>query len=82
MEWPSTIANVDAVIVRENTAQGLRFVVHGHRTTLFTCLTLAEAEARTLAYAEQARATVWYASARGLQLVGRPPMPLHPAKTT
>jgi hypothetical protein len=71
MEWPSTIGNADAVIVRENTSQGPRFVVHGSRAMLFTCRTLAEAEARTLVYAEQAGAHVWYASGRGLQLVVR-----------
>jgi len=82
MEWPLTIAQADAVIVRENTAEGPRFVVHSRRTTLFTCHTLAEAESRTLAYAEQACVHVWYASGRGLQLVGRRPTPLSPARTT
>jgi hypothetical protein len=81
MEWPSTIADGDAVIVREETPDGLRFVVHSRRSPQFTCRTYAEAEARTLAYAEHARAYAWYADGRGLQLVGggdRPvPSPAH-----
>jgi hypothetical protein len=74
MEFPVTIGHADAVIVRENTADGPRFVVHSRRAPLFTCGTFAEAEARTLVYAAQARACVWYSSARGLQLVARPPL--------
>jgi hypothetical protein len=82
MEWPVTIAHADVVIVRENTAEGLQFVAHSRRARLFTCGTFAEAEARTLAYAEQARVHVWYAGDRGLQLVPRPPTSLRPARTT
>jgi len=82
MDWPATIAHSDAVIVRENSAVGPRFVVYSRRAPLFTCLTLAEAEARTLVYAEQARAHVWYATDRRLQLVVRRPTPHHPAGTT
>jgi hypothetical protein len=71
MEWPSTIADGDAVIVREETPDGLRFVVHSRREPQFTCPTYSEAEARTLAYAEHARAHVWYANGHsGFQLVG------------
>lgn len=71
MEWPSTIADRDAVIVREKTPDGLRFVVYSRREPQFTCPTYAEAEARTLAYAEHARAHAWYADGHGVQLLGR-----------
>lgn len=70
MEWPSSIGESDAVIVREETPDGLRFVVHSRREPQFTCPTYAEAEARTLAYAEHARAHAWYADGRGFQLLG------------
>ena len=70
MEWPSTITTDDAVIVREERPDGLRFVVQGSRGPQFACRTYAEAEARALSYAEHARAHAWYADGRGLQLVG------------
>ena len=69
MNWPSTIADGDAVIVPEETTSGRRFVVHGSRGPQFVCRTYAEAEARALSYAEHAGARVWYADACGLQLV-------------
>lgn len=65
MEWPPTIADGDAVIAREETPDGLRFVVHSRREPQFACGTYAEAEARTLAYAEHARVHVWYANGHG-----------------
>jgi hypothetical protein len=70
MEWPSTLADGDAVIIREETADGLQFVVHSRRGPQLACRTYAEAEARALAYAERARAHAWYADVRGLQLIG------------
>ncbi|OFW05177.1 MAG: hypothetical protein A3I61_10460 [Acidobacteria bacterium RIFCSPLOWO2_02_FULL_68_18] len=76
MDWPSTAASADAVIIREKTAEGLQFVVYGKHGPQFMCGTYVAAEARALSYAEQASACVWYADARGLQLVGsfmRPP---------
>lgn len=78
MEWPSTLAESDALIVREDTPDGLRFVVHSHREPQFMCPTYAEAEARTLAYATHARVHAWYADGRGgLQLLAAslPPVP-------
>ncbi|OFV90213.1 MAG: hypothetical protein A3G76_08050 [Acidobacteria bacterium RIFCSPLOWO2_12_FULL_65_11] len=69
MEWPSTLTNGDAVIVREETRAGLRFVVHSRRGPQFTCRTYAEAEARTLAYAERARGHAWYSDGCRLQLI-------------
>lgn len=71
MEWPSTLTNGDAVIVREETPAGLRFVVHSRRGPQFTCQTYAEAEGQTLAYAERARGNVWYTDGRGFRLVDR-----------
>jgi hypothetical protein len=70
MEWPSTLADSDAVIVREETPDGLRFVVHSRRGPQFACRTYAEAEAQTFAYTERARGNAWYADERGLQLIG------------
>ena len=74
-EWPSTIAENDAIIVREDTPDGLRFVVHSRREAQFMCRTYAEAEARTLAYTEHASVHAWYSNGRGLQLLGRLPRP-------
>lgn len=82
MEWPWTIADADAVIVREDTPDGLRFVVHSRRAPQFVCQTYAEAEARTLAYTEEARAHTWYANGRGLHLVARTPSRPDPADAT
>ena len=79
MEWPSTIAESDAVVVREETPDGPRFVVHSRREPQFMCRTYAEAEARILAYAAHARAHAWYANGRGLQLLGGPARPESPA---
>ena len=70
MEWPSPASAGDAVVIREETPAGLRFVVHGSHGPQFACHTYAEAEARALAYAEHARARVWHADGPGLQLVG------------
>ena len=70
MEWLATIAEGDAVIVREDRPDGLRFVVHDSRGPQFACRTYAEAEARALTYTEHARAHAWYAEGRGLQLIG------------
>ena len=70
MDWPSTLADGDVVIVRDETTNGSRYVVHGRCGPQLACRTYAEAEARSLSYAEQSRARVWYADARGLQLVG------------
>ena len=70
MEWSSTLADRDVVLVRETTATGPRVVVHGRSGPQFTCRTYAEAEERALAYAEHVHACVWYADARGRQLVG------------
>ena len=70
MEWPSTIAEGDAVIVRDEKPDGLRFVVHGSRGPQFVCRTYAEAEDRALSYAEHAGAHAWYTDVRGLQLIG------------
>jgi hypothetical protein len=81
MEWPWTVAHSDAVIVREDTPDGLRFVVHSRRARQFVCDTYAEAEARTLAYAEPARVHIWYANGRSLRLVARPVVPCARAGT-
>ena len=70
MEWPSTVPDRDAIIVHEETMDGLRFVVHSRRGPQFLCPTYAEAEARAFSYAEHACVRVWYADVRGLQLVG------------
>ena len=70
MEWPLTACAGDAVIVPQETSPGVRFVVHGRHGPQFACRSYAEAETRALSYAEHARARVWYADARGLQLAG------------
>ena len=81
MEWPSTLVDGDALIVREEPKDGLRFVVYTHSGPQLICRTYAEAEAQACAYAERAHAHAWYADGRGLQLVGghRPvsPTPHH-----
>ena len=75
MEWPSSIADGDAVIVREETPDGLRFVVHSRREPQFACGTYAEAEARTLAYTDHARAHAWYTDGHTFQLLDRSARP-------
>jgi hypothetical protein len=70
MEWPAALADGDAVIIRQETTDGPRFVVHSRRGPQLACRTYAEAEARAFAYAEQARAHAWYVDTRGLQLIG------------
>jgi hypothetical protein len=69
MDWPQTISIDDAVIAREDTPGGVRFVVYSRRGPQITCLTYAQAEAEMLAFAEQTGVHVWYADGRGLQLV-------------
>lgn len=70
MDWSSALADGDVVIVRDETTNGSRYVVHGRRGPQLVCRTYTEAEARSLSYAEQAGACVWYEDALGLQLVG------------
>ena len=70
MKWPGTVADADAVIVREDSPDGTRFVVHSRREPQFTCSTYREAESRTLAYAKRARAHAWYTDGNGFQLLG------------
>jgi len=70
MEWPLTVADGDAVIVREETTDGPRFVVHSRRGPQLACRTYAEAEARASAHAERTRSYAWYADGRGFQRVG------------
>ncbi len=87
MEWPSTLADDDAAIAREETTDGVRFVVHSRRGPQFACRTYAEAETRAFAYAEHARAHVWYTDKRGFQLVGGDDRPVlssthHPVGVT
>jgi hypothetical protein len=71
MEWPSTLANDDAVIAAEEISSGLRRVVYGRsRRAQFACETYAEAAARAVSYAKHARASAWYADGRRFQLLG------------
>jgi hypothetical protein len=73
IDWPSSIAENDALIVRDDTPDGLRFVVYSHRAPQFRCPTYAEAEVRTLAYVEQARVHAWFMNGTGrLELIGGP----------
>ena len=69
MEWPSTLADGDALIVREETTDGPRFVVHSRRGPQLACRTYAEAETRAMAYAERAHAQAWYRDGGGFQLI-------------
>lgn len=70
--WPSTIAESDAVIVRDDTPDGVRFVIGSRRQPQVACATYAEAEARVLAYAVQSQARAWYLDARGeFHLLGK-----------
>jgi hypothetical protein len=69
VEWASSLPDGDAVIVREETTDGRRFVVHSRRGPQFACRTYGEAEARALAYAARAQTHAWYADGRGLQLL-------------
>lgn len=71
MEWPSALADGDALIVREETTEGPRFVVHSRRGPQVACRTYAEAETRAFAYAERAHAQAWYGEGRGVQLLSR-----------
>lgn len=70
VKWLSMLNDGDAVIAREETPNGPRFVVHSRGGPQFMCRTYAEAEARTLAYTGRAHADAWYADGRRLQLVG------------
>lgn len=65
IDWPSSIADGDAVIVKDDTPDGRRFVVYSRREPQFMCPTYAEAEAKVLAYAAHAHAHAWYANGRG-----------------
>jgi len=78
MEWPSPLADGDALVVRDESTDGLRFVVHTRRAPQLTCRTYAEAEARAIAYAERARAHVWYRDGRGFQLISTTSVPMSP----
>jgi len=78
MEWPSTVADDDAVIVREEMPDRVCFVVHSRRNPQFTCPTYVEAEARALAYARHANAHAWYTNGSGLQLLGSAASPVSP----
>jgi hypothetical protein len=69
MEWPLSASEHDAMIVRDETSPSRRFVVHGRRGPQIACQTYGEAEVRALSYARQASSRVWYADARGFQLI-------------
>lgn len=81
MEWPSTVAECDAVIVRDETTAGLRFVVYSRRGPQLTYRTYAEAEARALAHAEHARAHAWYRDGSGFQLLSKTSVPISSSAT-
>ena len=63
------LAEDDALIVCDDTADAPRFVVHSYRGPQLVCRTFAEAEAHALAYTERARTHAWYRNGRGFQLV-------------
>jgi hypothetical protein len=70
VQWPSNVADGDAVIVRDDTPDGLRFVVYSRRSPQFACPTYVEAETRALSYATHARTHVWYMNGRdSVQLI-------------
>lgn len=69
MEWPSSLAESDALIVRDETADGPRFVVHSCRGPQLTYRTYVEAEASAIAHAERGRAHAWYREGCGFHLV-------------
>ena len=69
VQWPSGAAAGDAVIFRGDASSGSPFVVHVSRVRQRACATYAEAEAHAAAYAERARANVWYVERGRLQLV-------------
>lgn len=71
MQWPSTLAESDALIVSNETFGRVRYVVYSCRGPQFVCRTYAEAEAHALAYAERAVAHAWYQDGRRLQLVSK-----------
>jgi hypothetical protein len=77
MEWPSSVADGDVVIVREETQEGVRFVVQSRLGARVAYRTYAEAETRAITHVVHARAHVWYADGRRLQLVH--PLDLTPA---
>ena len=87
MEWPSTLADGDAMIVREETTDGPRFVVHSRRAPQFACRTYTEAETRAVSYARRARTQVWSKNGHDLRLVNglapeaiSPPPPSRPSR--
>ena len=69
MELPSSASPGDALIVIQDPPSAPRFVVRVGRGSQVACASYAEAEALAAAYAEPARANVWYVERGRLQLV-------------
>jgi hypothetical protein len=70
-EWPCALADGDVLVVRQESVDGLRFMVHSRRRPQFSCRTYAEAEGHALAYADRACMHAWYHDGHRLQLVSR-----------
>jgi len=69
MDWPSTLGDGDALIVRQETADGVRFVVRSCLGPQLAYRTYAEAEACAIAHATRAHAHAWFGDGRAFQLV-------------
>ena len=69
LAWAAPLAAGDAVIVREDTSVGLRYVLHTRAGAQLACPTFIEAEACALEYARQARTHAWFNDAGRLQLL-------------
>jgi len=69
-EWQHALADGDVVVVRDDAADGPRFIVYGRGNPRSSFRSYAEAEQRACADADRARAHAWYADGRGLQLIG------------
>jgi hypothetical protein len=73
LAWTAPLEVGDAVIVREDTSAGLRYVLHTQAGAQLACQTFVEAEACALEYARQARTHAWFSDAGRLQLLAPHP---------
>lgn len=71
MQWPPTASDSDIVIFRDETTDGLRFVVHTQLGPQFSCRTFADAEERAFAFAGQPSSQVWFTDGFGLRILDR-----------
>ncbi len=69
MDWPSSVAENDAVIVLVLGGSGPQFAVHTNCGAQLLCRTYAEAAAAAVGYARRVHANAWYKGGLNLQLI-------------